>query len=77
MSEAHTLIKLSAPGWEFRSTSERLIFERLHSGICHVCRDDVSASMSSKDLRGDVEILLGTDCGCEYMVEWGQDAKGI
>jgi hypothetical protein len=58
------LIKLSEPGWEKMFVSERDAKRELYQYICAACRDDDNINEKSS-----IDDMLGTACGCEFMVE--------
>jgi hypothetical protein len=58
------LIKLSEPGWEKMFVSERDVKRELYRHICNACRDDDNINEKS-----NIDDMLGTACGCEFMVE--------
>lgn len=56
------LTKLSAPGWERKYVLRGAAVESLRKCICELCIQEVAD-------RADAAELLGTPCGCEYMLE--------
>lgn len=60
----YTLIKMSAPGWTKEYSSRVSLKEELYQHICSQCRAEEGITPTSS--IGD---MLGTACGCEYMVE--------
>lgn len=58
------LIKLSAPGWEKQFTSDSEAQPELYKYICFQCRCEEGITEIS-----DIDDMLGTACGAEFMVE--------
>lgn len=73
------LIKLSSPGWEKDFPDKQTLVEFLKGCICSSCYEghtyfNEDGSIFDVDFpidrnRATLEELLGTPCGCEFMVE--------
>ena len=69
-----TLIKCSHPGWEKTFETEEECRLELRDHICNMCMADSEFAEDGVEpvpLGEDAPIgdLLGTACGCEFMVE--------
>jgi len=69
---AYNLIKLSRPSWSKSISSSAELKEELFQHICNICRLSHNVSVNSQ-----VQKMLGTDCGCEYEVEYGVESNGL
>jgi hypothetical protein len=58
------LIKLSEPGWEKSYDDPIELQAELYKHICNQCRTESVITEIS-----DIDHMLSTACGCEYMVE--------
>ena len=66
------LIKLSHPGWEKHFDSEQEAKVELFKYICNLCcRGDEFEDYKQYpvDENSSIGEMLGTACGCEFMVE--------
>jgi hypothetical protein len=66
------LIKLSEPGWEKSFTREDELRKELYGHICGLCRrgdETEDYKQEPVDENSSIDELLGTACGCEFMVE--------
>ena len=74
------LIKLSSPGWEKEFATQKELVKELRQHICQSCMDGTDYFiMADGDYRedrirepadpNDMDSLLNTSCGCEFMVE--------
>jgi hypothetical protein len=72
----HRLTKLSSPGFTLETDHLHIILRHLDAGVCGLCRkgergfsEPFPANFDELSERQRIDILMGTSCGCEYMVE--------
>lgn len=61
---AHSLIKVSEPGWEHAHQDKFSLQRELYSCICNQCRCEEGITEITS-----LDDLLNTACGLEYRVE--------
>lgn len=66
------LIKLSSPSWELKFSDEYDLADELFKYICNECRFENGIHYNS-----NLEDMLSTPCGCEFMVECKQDSNSM
>jgi len=69
---AYNLVKLSRPSWSKSIESSTELKKDLFKHICSECTHHYNISVNSQ-----VQKMLGTDCGCEYEVEYGVESNGL
>ncbi len=72
----HRLTKLSSPGFTLETEHLHIILRNLDAGVCGLCRkgeegfaEPFPQNFAELPERERINILMGTSCGCEYMVE--------
>ena len=79
----YNLIKLSSPGFDLHTEHLEVVRDILDTYVCGMCKknhsrpDDFNFPSNYRELfiEQQVDALLGTDCGCEFMLEENEDKQ--
>lgn len=72
----YNLIKLSEPGFDLRTEHIQHVRNVLNLYVCSMCRrnegtfyDRFPQNFDELTVEEQVQVLLSTDCGCEFSLE--------
>ena len=72
----YNLIKISEPGFDLRTEHIGIVRNVLNLYVCSMCRrnegtfyDSFPENFDELPTEEQVEVLLSTDCGCEFSLE--------